>query len=337
MTKIILAPMVFALAVPSLLGQMPICNRCARAACSPPTTTETFALSDGEQVPLQWDVYLPDAQVWPTPWPVVVLIHGGGFAGGTRDDSQIKCAGHDLADAGFAAVSIDYRLDRNHITGQTHDAFYPPSAPWDQISDVQKAIRAARHPAAGSALYGNVNCKVGAIGGSAGGSHALWWAAAGTPGDDKLDAAVLLSGIYVMDDLASLTDPHYPNYCPNLKTYCTVPPEASCNSLSGNNKLQTGSPAYQITLSVAPLFLIDCVNDGGTPANQKILLNDRLNLLQVTHDCAQVGPEKRANNCNHAFQYWCDSTVTCDTGTFKGYVNELSLEFLGPYLKGICP
>ena len=140
-----------------------------------------------------------------------------------------------------------------------------------------------------------------------------------------------------VDDDASLTDSYHPNFCPDVKTYCTVAPTADCHMLSGNNKLHTGSPIYQVTSSVAPVFLIDCVNDGGTPLNQKILLNARLNSLGATHDCAQVGPEHRANNCNHAFQYWCDSTVTCDTGAFKGNVNDLAINFLCQYLKDTCP
>jgi dipeptidyl aminopeptidase/acylaminoacyl peptidase len=56
----------------------------------------------------------------------------------------------------------------------------------DQTNDLKQAVRAARK-------YPGGNGKVGAIGGSAGGSHDVYLAATGTKDDDRLDAAVALS------------------------------------------------------------------------------------------------------------------------------------------------
>ena len=56
---------------------------------------------------LHLDVYRP---VGAGPYPVVVMIHGGGWARGGRFDMGLsKWAGY-LAEAGLAVVSIDYRL-----------------------------------------------------------------------------------------------------------------------------------------------------------------------------------------------------------------------------------
>jgi len=32
------------------------------------------------------DIYLPDRQVYPSPWPTVFMMHGGGFIRGSRSD-----------------------------------------------------------------------------------------------------------------------------------------------------------------------------------------------------------------------------------------------------------
>ena len=70
------------------------------------------------------------------------------------------------------------------LPGQTSAGFFP-----DQTADVQLAIRTARSNPRG-------NGKVGAIGGSAGGHHAALAACIGSPGDDRVDVAISLSGAY---------------------------------------------------------------------------------------------------------------------------------------------
>jgi acetyl esterase/lipase len=60
----------------------------------------------GGMAPLRLDLYRPAV----SPAPVVVLIHGGGFARGSRSDPSIARIGRALAAQGIAAACIDYRL-----------------------------------------------------------------------------------------------------------------------------------------------------------------------------------------------------------------------------------
>lgn len=64
------------------------------------------------------DLYLPDTA---QPPPVVVYIHGGGWAQGSRSDHHdTRLAA--IAGTGLAVLSIDYRLvDQAHFPAQVHD------------------------------------------------------------------------------------------------------------------------------------------------------------------------------------------------------------------------
>lgn len=106
------------------------------------------------------DIYLPDKQDNPT--PAVVVIHGGGFHMGSKNGGREVQICETLADAGFAAFSIDYKLaeDSNH----THDVFP------ENIHDCKTAVRWIR---ANAGKYGLDPERIGAIGGSAGGWLAL--------------------------------------------------------------------------------------------------------------------------------------------------------------------
>lgn len=55
------------------------------------------------------DLYRP-AQRTNVARPVVILIHGGGFRGGSRTDPGIVRVAHGLAERGVVVASIDYRL-----------------------------------------------------------------------------------------------------------------------------------------------------------------------------------------------------------------------------------
>lgn len=151
------------------------------------TTTELFAYaSDG--TPLTWRVTAPAGS---GPHPAVLVIHGGGFRYVEAGPTLHQCES-DLAAAGFIAFTPDYRLaPPGRLPGQISDGHYP-----DQTDDVHLAVAAARNDPRSTG-------KVGAVGGSAGGSHAAYCAETGTPGVDQLDAAVCLSGAYQFDDTDS--------------------------------------------------------------------------------------------------------------------------------------
>lgn len=96
------------------------------------------------------DLYLP-ASDGSAPVPVVLLIHGGAFAGG--DSGMETGYAQELANQGIAAASVNYRL--------SGEAPYPAGA-----QDVKAAVRWLR---ANAAQYGLDPNHIGAWGQSAGG------------------------------------------------------------------------------------------------------------------------------------------------------------------------
>ena len=149
--------------------------------------TEQYAVAD-DGTPLTWQAFLvPGGGVHPP----VLIIHGGGFNGNEDGLQQLVCA-QDLVAAGMNAFIIEYRLaPPGRIPGQVSNGRYP-----DQTNDVKLAVLAARNDPRGNGL-------VGAVGGSAGGSHTVYVAATGTPGQDQIDVGVSLSGAYDFGDTAS--------------------------------------------------------------------------------------------------------------------------------------
>jgi acetyl esterase/lipase len=65
-------------------------------------------VADGE-VPLLLDLYRPDGEV-SGGRPVVVIVHGGGFASQSRTDAGVVEIARGLAGRGIVVASIDYRL-----------------------------------------------------------------------------------------------------------------------------------------------------------------------------------------------------------------------------------
>jgi hypothetical protein len=71
----------------------------------------------------------------------------------------------DIANAGFIALAIDYKLDNsgNFLTGQTEAALAPLSD-FPQVLDVKQAIQKSRQPDATSHIYNLVNQEGAAVG-----------------------------------------------------------------------------------------------------------------------------------------------------------------------------
>lgn len=84
-------------------------------------TDVEYSRPDGK--PLLLDIHIPDG---PGPFPGAILVHGGGFDGGSKS-TNVKPLFKPLSDSGFAWFSIDYRL--------APEAKFP-----EAIADVNAAI-----------------------------------------------------------------------------------------------------------------------------------------------------------------------------------------------------
>ena len=167
------------------------------------------------------------------------------------------------------------------------------------------AIRAARNPAPTSVAFGRVNGRVGAVGGSAGASHAAYCAAGPTLGGDQLDAAVLLSGAYDFHDPASLIDTRCATFGADVRNYVGCSPGPACDGNGG--LLDLASPYRRFTSSSSPVLII-ASNLDPMPPNQYTILANKVAQVRVP-GCGQLlitespGPD----GCTgHSFELWPD-------------------------------
>ncbi len=229
---------------------------------------------------LRWTVY---PGVGSGPHPAVLVIHGGGFVKEPNSPKTIQTA-EDAAAAGFNAFHVKYRLAsrRGGLSGQASSGQYP-----DQTNDLKLAVRAARKFPGG-------NGKVGAIGGSAGGAHAVYLAATGTAGDDRLDAAVALSGAYDFNDLGSQKQKNFKRLVINYA------------GSSDPAALTKASPVTYVDADTAPLLVMASDEDAMPPEQYGDLIK-KLN-ASGARDFQKL---LRMNSRAHAFAFWPEVKEQC--------------------------
>ena len=137
------------------------------------TTDHTYA-QYGERC-LKLDVYLPAAPGADGPPPVVVFVHGGGWASGYR--AEFAPLAIRLARRGYAAVTVSYRL--------SGEARYPAA-----VEDVKAAVRWLR---ANAGTLRIDPTRVALAGGSAGGQIASLAGVTSAPGEVR--AIVNIDGL----------------------------------------------------------------------------------------------------------------------------------------------
>ncbi len=137
----------------------------AHAAESAVRITSDVAYLSADRVE-KLDMYQPAKPASGRGAPAVVWIHGGGWLGGTKSEARAKEICTTLAEAGYVAVSIDYKLG---------------NGAWPQnLLDCKNAVRYLR---ANAEKLGVDPDRIAVAGGSAGGHLALMVAfTTGRPG-----------------------------------------------------------------------------------------------------------------------------------------------------------
>jgi acetyl esterase/lipase len=231
-----------------------------------PLATEITTECDIPPVPLQADVNLAQdlaygadpAQTldiaWPkTPgpmaFPLVVVVHGGGWAGGDKLDERDHIL--QLAGLGYAAASVNYRLAEK---GSTENRF--PAA----VEDLRCSLRWLRKEVV---AYGIDPNRVGVLGGSTGAHLAAMLGTAseaegldGTcdvEGDVKVSAVAAYYGIYdVRDDDGSAS----------VENFLGAAPSASADLA------KLASPITHIDGADAPFVLVHGDADSTIPIDE---------------------------------------------------------------------
>jgi acetyl esterase/lipase len=126
----------------------------ARAAEAPTVVPDVAYLAPDRAEKL--DLYLPTPPPAGKLSPAVVWIHGGGWIGGVKSEGRAKEICTTLADAGYVAVSVEYKLG---------DGAWPTN-----LYDCKNAVRFLRMNAA---KYHLDPARIGVAGGSAGGHLSL--------------------------------------------------------------------------------------------------------------------------------------------------------------------
>lgn len=129
------------------------------------------------------DIYQPQTNMTT---PVVLLLHGGGWVSGSKEDMQ--WFGYHIAENGMTAISIDYRLVNKNTT------------PLQQYDDVKNALRITQ---VNEKLLNIDKNRIGVLGGSAGGHLA---AMLSTEKNTAIKAAVILWGPTDLEPKYKLTD-----------------------------------------------------------------------------------------------------------------------------------
>ncbi len=179
------------------------------------------------------DLYLP-ADDQSRNRPALLVIHGGGFCGADKADAREKSICGDLAEAGYVCASINYALG----TRENRWLAYPQN-----LLDAKCAVAYLRQHAEN---YGVDPDRIGAIGGSAGGTLSLWLALTAANDDlrpPQIDAATSVA-VQVAVNLYGPTDFSQP-------LPFTTPA----------NVIAAASPIHQVTSAAPPILTVQGMAD----------------------------------------------------------------------------
>lgn len=211
------------------------------------------------------DVRVPEGEV---PFPVVILVHGGGWSSGDKGEGTKPGSGADirpwfqpLTDAGFLWVSINYRL--------------APAHRWPAgLDDTRAAVAWIREHVAD---YGGDPERLAIMGHSAGG-HLAFYAA--IPEDGKPAPVAAVVGCAGVSDLVSDTV-RRGGPSVSLQALFDISAEMTPETME---RLGTVSPVRLLTAGYPPTLLIHGEADKTVPLAQSQAFQTRLHELGVPCD-----------------------------------------------------
>ena len=207
---------------------------------------------DGEEVGLD----VCRAPETDQPQAAVVLIHGGGFAAGDKDTRQWQLICRWLADAGYVAVNVNYRLAPEYEF---------PAA----IEDVQTAVEWTRSNAS---TYGIDPERVGVLGGSAGENLAQLL---GTSGEGATTQGSRVASVVSLSGAADLTERALELGDPRPRQIRRVLDYLGCSELAGCPEGTAASPITHVD-STDPPFLLAQSEQESLPVEQTELMAEAL-------------------------------------------------------------
>ncbi len=155
------------------------------------------------EIDLLLDVYRPAGANLPAVRPGFILIHGGGFTGGTKSNATMVAFGNAYAQRGYVAVSIEYRVvgDDPPTEARAQDPGDPVSVA--AVAARVDAVKAVEWMRANAATLGIDPDRI-AVGGYSAGAITALGLAYRDPGVDGADVQVVLSlsgGLYGLESL----------------------------------------------------------------------------------------------------------------------------------------
>jgi acetyl esterase/lipase len=198
------------------------------------------------------------------PFPAVICIHGGGFRAGDRYGYDPLCLR--LAEKGYVAVTIEYRLAPKHPF---------PAA----IHDVKAAVRWVR---ANAKKYHINPDRIGVMGGSAGGHLAQFLGVTGGvkefEGDggnaDQSSAVTCVVNFFGPSDFTK-------SYGKSVDAAEVLPLWLGGNLDKEHRKHILASPLYWVTPHAAPTLCIHGTKDNYVAHEQSVWLIDKLKAADV--------------------------------------------------------
>ena len=239
------------------------------------------------------DAYRP-ADSWKRPLPAVIWIHGGGWSGGEKAGKREQNVCRTLAENGYVAFSIDYRLaTKAPAAGSPSGAGKGPGTggdeegdsssslivPWPQnYYDCKSALRYIRKEAAHFGVDPN---RIAVAGGSAGGHLALLTGVTGnvaemnkgglhTNQSNKVSCIVDFYGVSkIVEDK-------------RIKKFAgATPAETEAN-------VKAASPATYFGKDTPPILVVHGAADGTVKVRYSREMVEKLKALGIPHEYIEI-------------------------------------------------